>query len=212
MSALQPLNISANRLPQSSLGSRLLLCYLSNDVSFNTFKHFQRFLLYFKHVLLVSGPFQESGFFFGAAADLPTSTCSLAVSAANRHGDHGIAHAPSRITRGHVHSVRVMRARARWRGRSARYGRRAPTRASRSPANEMGSLTCFSMRFDDKTSVPRLTPRFAWRRSTNNQRLGALQVFQNHVRRRTLRVNLSVAPRGRSTRVSTKVTEKQATP
>lgn len=43
-------------------------------------------------------------------------------------------------------------ARARRRGRSARRERRAPTRASRSPASQMGSLTCFPMRFDDKTS------------------------------------------------------------
>lgn len=56
--------------------------------------------------------FQESRFFFGAAADLPVSISSLALSTANRYADHGIVHAPSRITRGHVHSVRVMRARA----------------------------------------------------------------------------------------------------
>lgn len=35
----------------------------------------------------------------------------------------------------------------------------------------MGSLTCFSMRFDDKTSAPRLTPRFAWRRSITPRRV-----------------------------------------
>lgn len=100
----------------------------------------------------LSAPRPSSGIFFGTAA---ASTSTLALSAANRHGDHGIAHAPSRITRGRVHSVR--------RSERGGAGGRRDTGADASIALETGSLTCLSMRFDDQA---RLDPLRAGRLDT----------------------------------------------